>query len=114
MPTWPAGLPQTPLQQYEEEPPKNLIRTEMDAGPAKVRKRFTAGVRVYRVTYLLDGADITTLDNFFITDTEFGALSFNFPHPRTGTTISVRFVRSPRYSGSGALFGVSMEIEELP
>ena len=41
---WPATLPQEILAEgYEEGLPDVLVRTKMDAGPDKVRRRATAG-----------------------------------------------------------------------
>ncbi len=45
MATWPATLPAPALSSLRETPPDNLIRTQMDKGPAKVRRRTTANVR---------------------------------------------------------------------
>ncbi len=45
-PVWPPSLPQRPLAQgFSEQAPDTLIRTQMEAGPPKVRRRFTAGIR---------------------------------------------------------------------
>ena len=42
---WPPSLPQGPrLEDLEETPPTLAIRTGMDVGPAKVRRRAVAGV----------------------------------------------------------------------
>ncbi len=39
---------------YQETPPDNLVRTPMDVGPAKLRRRTTANVRQLSVLYVVD------------------------------------------------------------
>lgn len=41
MATWPVTLPRPLLSGYGVEPVQAFIRTEMEAGPARQRKRFT-------------------------------------------------------------------------
>jgi len=44
-PLWPPSLPQSPLgDSFAEQPPNLIVRSPMDVGPAKVRRRSTAGV----------------------------------------------------------------------
>jgi len=99
MPAWPATLPQDALiDGYDERPPETALRTPMDAGPAKVRRRFTAGVRVVSATEALTRAQVDTLDAFYLTDLQGGALSFDWTHPRTQAAVQFRFVAGPRYA----------------
>ena len=117
MPVWPESLPQVPLLGgYDETPPALTLRTDMDAGPAKVRRRFTAGVRQYGMAFLLTAAQLGTLDTFFMDDLEGGALSFDFPAPRGGGTIAVRFVEPPAYTPaqSADTWRVAVQLEQLP
>lgn len=117
MPTWPAGLPQRPLSSgFSETPPENVVRTAMDAGPAKIRRRFSAGVRMFSVQYNIDDTGVGLVDTFYTTTLEGGVLSFDFPDPRSGSTISARFVGAPKFTAlsGGSVFQVSMELEELP
>lgn len=115
MPSWPTSLPQRPLiEGYQETPPNVLLRTQMDAGPAKVRRRFTAGVRIYSVAYLLTSTQLTTLDSFFVSDCKHGSVSFTWPHPRTGANITVRFLEPPQYSSADQHWRVTCKFEELP
>lgn len=41
-PVFPATLPKPSMQSYGFTPANNLIRTEMENGPARVRRRFIA------------------------------------------------------------------------
>ncbi|QLH37711.1 MAG: hypothetical protein HWD60_00095 [Defluviicoccus sp.] len=41
---WPSSLPQKPLVDgFSETAPNLVVRSPMDVGPAKVRRRATAG-----------------------------------------------------------------------
>lgn len=53
MPNWPETLPQSPLLDgWRETPADNTVRTAMEAGPAKVRARGTAGAGKMSLTYI--------------------------------------------------------------
>lgn len=101
---WPASLPQKPLQSgYEEQPPKTAIHTEMDRGPAKSRRRSTAMPRPIKMTFEMDFTQTGTLDTFFEDTIKGGALKFDFPEPRTGTTKEFKMDRGrPTYTPAGS------------
>ncbi|MFA5381860.1 MAG: hypothetical protein WC356_01755 [Candidatus Micrarchaeia archaeon] len=93
----------------------------MDAGPAKSRKRFTAGVRPFEVEYEFPPDEMAIWEDFLENDISDGALSFVWPHPRKwGTTITVRLVPKSEdklvdYEHLGAgVFRVAMTMEQLP
>jgi len=116
-PVWPASLPQEPLAQgFSERAPNTLIRTTMEAGPPKARRRFTAGVRNIECQLRLTPAQTATLDLFFDTTIAGGALSFDWKHPRDGAPATFRFVEPPSYTpvARGALWQASLRLESLP
>ena len=52
---WPLTLPQLPLVSgYSESMPSNLIRSETDTGPAKVRRRGNAKPVTVQASYIMD------------------------------------------------------------
>ncbi len=98
MVAWPAGLPQSPLiAGFEEEVPDIALRTEMDSGPDKLRRRFTASVRPMKYPLILTKAEVATLDTFYVATLQAGTLSFTHTHPRTAAAISIRFTKPPKY-----------------
>ena len=116
-PTWPVGLPQLiAVDGYGETPPDTTLRTGMDAGPAKVRRRSTAGIRPLSVQLDLDAAQVETLDGFYVATLQGGALAFDWVHPRTQAIATLRFVRPPAYrpQGSDAAWRAVMQLEVLP
>ena len=117
MATWPGTLPAAPEGPgYQETVPNTLIRTPMDAGPPKVRQKFTAGVRPFEMTWMLTKAEVATLDAFYVTTLEGGALSFDgLNHPRTQAAAIFRFVEPPSYAYLGPdVWRARTKLEILP
>tara|TARA_B100000700_G_scaffold189815_1_gene209166 strand:- start:36821 stop:37183 length:363 start_codon:yes stop_codon:yes gene_type:complete len=120
MPTWPPNLPDRPdASGYSEKPTSQVVRSSMEAGPAKVRRRFTAAPTDMTLRYdLLSREGVDTFEAFFNNDLAGGALAFDFPHPRHGTAVSVRIVGDPPYEltprGSGRFWTLALKVEVLP
>ena len=115
MATYPAGLPQNPLLGYTEKITSPLIRSEMETGSPKVRRRFTSAIRTFNVRFILTKAQVATLETFYVTTTNYGADAFTFENWRTDASVSMRFVDSPSYTAiSTDIWEVSMELEQLP
>jgi hypothetical protein len=99
IPAWSAQqLPQVPQKGFSESIGLNVIRSPMDAGPSKMRRR-AAGVNTMDLSFIMTTAQCTTLENF-IKNTLLGVKRFTFPHPRTNTNVEVRIVPS----GDGEFF----------
>jgi hypothetical protein len=116
MTTWPNTLPAYPLiDGFHETAPNTVIRTDMEQGPAKVRLRTTAAIRTLALSYLMNKAQVTALETFYLATLQGGALSFDFTHPRSNAVVSCRFTRPPEYvTSNGNFFKVAMELEVLP
>lgn len=113
--TWPAALPQALLLGLTETAPNLTIRTQMEAGPAKVRQRFTAAPRPVQGELVLTESQANTLDTFYVTTLAGGALRFGWRHPRTDAAVTYRFTEPPSYQQIGALqYRVAMKLEILP
>ena len=117
--TWPSSLPPKPIKDgFSEVGGVNVIRTPMELGPAKTRRRSRIAKPV-QVAFVMTKAQIVTLENF-VENTLFGVRRFNFTHPRTWATIEVRIVPG----GEGVFYTltplgsdwyrVSMTFEVLP
>lgn len=113
---WPASLPQNLLQDgYSDTYQDNTIRFQPDAGPAYIRRRYTAVATTVTGRLLLTKAQCATLDTFYLSTLEGGALPFEWAHPRTGTTANLQFQSPPKFSvASGELYYVDMALEVLP
>lgn len=115
-PAWPAALPQTlEVQGYSEQPPDVTLRTQMDAGPPKLRRRYTAGIRPIKGKMLLSPRTlVVTLDDFYNDSLLGGSLSFDWAHPRTGQTAVCRFASRPTYTPLGPeAWMVELDLEIL-
>lgn len=112
---WPGTLPQTPLLEgYTESLPNQVIRSQMETGPAKVRRRFTAAIKPFTVNLLMTLAQTVTLETFYETTLNGGVDQFTWLHPRTTDAITFRFVSPPVFVTRGVLFGVVLQLESLP
>jgi len=114
--SWPGTLPDIPLSQgYKEGVPNLLLRTQMDQGPAKVRRRHSAGVRQVALMLQLHKDQVATLDAFYLGPLEGGALRFTWVHPRTQVPTDFRFEKPPEYTHVGGLyFAATLALEVLP
>ena len=115
MPAWPASLPQRPLiDGYRETPPDLVVRTVMDVGPAKVRRRATAGITRLQMVFRLTAGQLTTFRNWLRNDLQDRALSFTWLHPVTGAAGNFRIVDPPQYEPAGPSWRISLVMEMLP
>jgi hypothetical protein len=116
IPTWPVTLPEIPLSQgFKEGPPNLLLRTQMDQGPAKVRKRFSAGPRPVTLNVQLHQDQVEILDTFYLDALEGGSLRFSWAHPRTRVAKEFRFEKPPEYAHIGGLYYMAvLPLEILP
>lgn len=115
---WPAGLPQNVRKDYSESIGTLILRTQTDAGPAKMRKR---GKRpdTLSVGFYMSSAQVDTLRTF-VDSTIKGTARFGFPHPRTGVQVEARIIPQDNgqlftlaYSSPGQ-WTVDMMLEILP
>ncbi|MCA9344988.1 hypothetical protein KC946_04085, partial [Candidatus Saccharibacteria bacterium] len=110
--TFPSSLPGSLIKNDSETPPDRVIRTAMDAGAGKVRRRFTDGIRKRSFTFFLNKAQVAILDSFFLSN---DAIAFDFTDPRTESLVSARFTAAPVYTRlSQEYFEASVEMEILP
>lgn len=95
MPVWPVSLPQKQFIGLSEQREDARVRTEMDAGPAKMRRRFTAASRLFSIPIALDGQQRQDFDTFYITTLQEGVLSFDWEDPVNDATVTFRFREPP-------------------
>src|SRR5262245_40021851 len=94
---WPGTLPAKPLYNgYTETPPNVVLRTQMDAGPPKQRKRYAAGIRTIAMVLELTKAQVAVLDDFYVNQINGGVDPFTWVHPRTDAAVTFRFNGTPQ------------------
>lgn len=113
---WPMELPQDVLiEGYDEKFSSQTIRTTMETGPAKVRRRTSAGVRSLSVSIDLSRDQADLLDAFYHVTLQGGALAFEWRHPRTQSPCVMRLVDPPSTKPlSGKLWIGKLSLEVLP
>lgn len=110
---WPASLPDC-AESWQEFDLPVTVRTQMDVGPPKVRRRFTRTLRNARVQFTMDHAQAMALRDFFEVDLQGGVLEHSFRHPFRGAVESFRFIEAPQLANVGALaVQVSCNWEQL-
>jgi len=117
MVAWHVDLPQKPLANgFTERQPQLALRTQMDVGPAKVRRRQTAGVVQMACPFRLTTAQRATLVTFWQTTLAGGSLPFTWTHPVTGAAINCRIVEPPEFqpAARGIYWITTLLIEILP
>jgi len=117
IPAWDNSLPQYLVAKgYGQSPPAVTIKSEMDAGPAKVRRRFTAGVSPVSGTMIMTAAQLATFDTFFNTTLLGGSLRFSWTKPPVhSAACEMRFTEVPNWTSLGGdNYEVSLSLEVLP
>lgn len=94
-PVWPGTLPSY-LQEpgYQEKFQDQTVESQMDTGPAKIRRRFTKAIRFIQASMLLTADQVSAFETFWVTTCKGGSIPFDWVHPRTQSTTTFRF-RSP-------------------
>lgn len=116
MVNYPDTLPDSLIVDgFTESPPDVILRTEMDAGPPKMRRIATAGERKIKGTQLMTSAQVEIFDLFFNDDLYNGTVRFSWVHSRTQRSAELRFVSVPKYTPAGGdMWHVHMELEIMP
>ena len=117
MPAWPSDLPPRPLVEgFAETAPTLTVRSPMDVGPAKVRRRVTAGVTQLKCSFRLSTTQRASLLTFWQTTLAGGAFSYTWAHPISGAAITCRIVDPPAFTpaAGGVSWVAALNIEVLP
>lgn len=121
MSNWPATLPQDLLAGASITDDESRLTSQMDAGPASVRNRFTAVTKTVKGDLMLTGAELAEFNTFLRTTLQHGALSFTWTDPSSGASVSMRFRKKPEWNCirtasnvNERLWRGSFELEILP
>jgi len=111
---WPELLPSGLLENgFSQQPQNNVIRTAMDAGPKKARRRYTARTVKYSGKQVFDAAELAVFEQFYHNVIADGVLRFNFTDPVTGETAEFRFTEDYTLRALDGLFEVTLPLERL-
>lgn len=103
--TWPNTLPAYVQEGgYQEKFQDQTIESQMDSGPAKIRRRFTKNLRFLGISMLMTSAQVTDFETFWQTTLKGGSLPFDWVHPRTRVATTFRFRNpAPTFSTTGGI-----------
>lgn len=118
MEAWPSQF-QTKLNadNFDYQIGDTRIESDVDAGPTKVRSRYTDGVDQYTCSIDIGFSDVAVLKNFWKVTLSNGTRTFAYNDPFSGTPAEFRFASAPRVSplGRGGIkFRVSMSWIRMP
>ena len=111
--TWPDTLPEVIAAGYQSQDQDGTIRTQMDAGPVKVRLRYTACTEKITCSLVLDASELATFNSFYRGTVARGAKRFLMAHPVTGVLRDFRFVEPPQTTETDGLYTISLKLEVL-
>lgn len=118
---WPVSLPTAMrIRDLNGAFGDGMIRTQMDAGPAKQRPRSTAAPKPYSGSLIMSGTQLQTLVAFHQTTLSMGSDEFEWKDPLTGSAAMVRFTSTPRVVSLAPLasgaeqWQVNVDIEVMP
>lgn len=118
METWPLTLQQKMgSDSFSYTPGDTVLKSDVDAGPSKLRSRYTDGVDQYSCTIQIDIDLVNTFKTFYKTTLGNGTRTFGFLDPFSNSTEEFRFESPPEITplgNGGRVFQLSMKWIKLP
>lgn len=106
------------MQTWVEHDEVKVVRSEMETGMVKVRRRFTGTVWLIEATVVLEAVYYDDFRDWFRINCQGGVLPTRVKRPQDGKEVVVRFSAPPQYDwsidGAGGAFRVSMTFEQMP
>lgn len=117
MATWPSTLPRSfeGGGDYQEIPEMTVIRTTMDTGITKIRRRQTRGESKVNGAMLMTTAQVASFVTFFQETVKGGSIAFSGTLGRLGIIQTYIFAEEPniRHLG-GDIYQIDMRLTVLP
>ncbi len=113
---WPIALPQkVESDGFGKNFGNNVIRTTMDVGLDKLRKRYTKAIHTLSCSMKVDRSQYSVLENFYYVTLNSGTTPFTFTDPVSDVATDYRFTGPPVFrSIGGNYFTVTFGWEQLP
>jgi hypothetical protein len=111
--TYPAALPAIRSNGFQSQYQNPVIRTPMDAGPAKQRLRYTAAPKQFTASVVVDEEERKLFEAWFTETLGFGTLRFVMQNPQTLEPEEFRFTGVYGETETGGLFELSLPLERL-
>lgn len=110
MASWPSKF-KINRDNFTEKLPNRVIRSNMDVGPAKTRRRTVLGVKELSGGIHCLPEDYPEFEQFYLDN---DAVWFDFPHPRTGQIVRARFKDVPSATLNETIYEITFSLEILP
>lgn len=111
---WPSALPQVlRLDGLAGQKKNNVIRTQMDAGPQKQRRRYTIQSKYFEGSIICTEAQRQFLESWFDNTLGGGALRFTMKDPQTLLLSEFRFRETYREESVNGLWKITLPLEKL-
>jgi hypothetical protein len=110
---YPASLPAVRASGFQAQYQDPVIRTQMDAGPAKQRLRHTAAPKRFAATIVVDEAEREIFEAWHKETLGFGTLRFAMENPQTLDLEEFRFTAMYSETELDGLFEISLPLERL-
>lgn len=121
MADWPDTLPGYPDQSLFSETIRDpVVRTDMDAGPQKVRLRYTAVPELYQISMVLTREQRAIFIDFYKNTLNYGVDEFDWYHPVNLDAFGNRIPCACRFTGVYQItpqdnhFNLSISMEVVP
>lgn len=112
---WPQALPIPKIGGLNGKYKDPVIRTQMDAGPSKARRRFTAVPKAFKAQLVLREDKRALLEAFWKDSLGYGTLRFKMKNPQTGKVEEFRMTEPPDENGNDdGLYEVTLTLERMP
>lgn len=112
--TWPQTLPQViRLEGLSGQKKTNVIRTQMDAGPQKARRRYTVATKEVTGSVVLTELQRETLENWYDNVIGSGVLRFVMKDPQTLLPAEFRFLEDYTEESNDGLWIITMKLEKM-
>jgi len=112
--SWPDILPAGLLADgFTKQPQSNVIRTTMDAGPNKTRRRYTARTIRFTGKQIFDEAELMVFEQFYHIVLADGVLRFFFLDSSANEIAEFRFTEDYTVVDADGQFAVSVQLERL-
>lgn len=111
---WPAELPQIiRLEGLSGTRKTAVIRTVMDAGPAKARQRYTVSTKEFSGSVVLTEQQRQILETWYLNTLGSGVLRFRMLNPQTLEEKEFRFLEDYQESAIDGLWEIQMKLEMM-
>lgn len=112
--SWPSTIPAT-LDTHQQSDVDVLLKTQTDAGPGKIRRKWTGVVTNVSGTSILTAEQALALIEFHRVDCKQGSLTFSFPDPMTKVLSVYRWDDVPKFTNLGPLaYQVTFQWKKVP